>query len=250
MIFAEGPSQRDALVKQLLPVARRTQQIFTWLVVDPTQHPSFAEKVAVQETGAWPAFGFVDKKYGPDEDDFRYAFPTRGDEAALTTEAIEKVLDDYKYGKLERTIRSEAVPSIEENAKEVGITAFVADNYDAVIHGAADQDVLVLYYSPTCGHCKKMEPAYEQLGALLQSLNDKVLVAKINAKGNDVSPPVTSFPTLKYFAAGAKEAPVKYSGNRTLEDFLRFIKESASEGTREALQEVKVLDILAGHDEL
>jgi protein disulfide-isomerase A1 len=53
-----------------------------------------------------------------------------------------------------------------------------------------------------------------------------VTVAKIDATNNDVPDAIQGFPTIKLFPAGSKDAPVEYSGSRTIEDLAKFIKEA------------------------
>lgn len=41
---------------------------------------------------------------------------------------------------------------------------------------------------------------------------------------------IQGFPTIKMFPAGKKSDPVSYSGSRTVEDLVQFIKENGSHG--------------------
>lgn len=54
----------------------------------------------------------------------------------------------------------------------------------------------------------------------------KVTIAKIDATANDVPDPITGFPTLRLYPAGAKDSPIEYSGSRTVEDLANFVKEN------------------------
>ncbi|KAK3075939.1 hypothetical protein LTS18_013951, partial [Coniosporium uncinatum] len=58
----------------------------------------------------------------------------------------------------------------------------------------------------------------------------KVVVAKVDATANDVPDEIQGFPTIKMFPAGKKSDPVSYSGSRTVEDLVQFIKENGSHG--------------------
>lgn len=53
----------------------------------------------------------------------------------------------------------------------------------------------------------------------------KVIIAKVDATLNDVPEEIQGFPTIKLFAAGAKDTAIDYSGSRTLKDLANFIKE-------------------------
>jgi protein disulfide-isomerase A1 len=75
---------------------------------------------------------------------------------------------------------------------------------------------------------RSLAPKYEQLAALYQAIPEfesKVTVAKIDATANDTPEEIQGFPTIKLYPAGAKQEPVNYSGSRTLEDLVQFIKE-------------------------
>ena len=54
-------------------------------------------------------------------------------------------------------------------------------------------------------------------------------MAKFDATENDVPEKysVEGFPTIYFAPAGKKDAPIKYSGNRDLEDLAKFVKENA-----------------------
>jgi hypothetical protein len=54
-------------------------------------------------------------------------------------------------------------------------------------------------------------------------------VAKFDATENDVPEmyQVEGFPTLYFAPAGRKDEPIKYTGNRDLEDLTKFVKQNA-----------------------
>ena len=61
--------------------------------------------------------------------------------------------------------------------------------------------------SPGCGHCKRLAPAYDQVGAEFAAV-DSVVVAKVDADADrDLGSRfgVKGFPTLKFFPKGSTE---------------------------------------------
>ena len=57
-----------------------------------------------------------------------------------------------------------------------------------------------------------------------------MVIAKVDATANDVPDEIQGFPTIKLFPAGNKSDPVSYSGSRTVEDLVQFIKENGKHG--------------------
>lgn len=64
------------------------------------------------------------------------------------------------------------------------------------------------------------------------------MVAKCDATLNDVPDEVRGFPTIKMYPAGKKDAPVEYSGDRSLESLVQFIKEEGTHGIEVSLDGV------------
>ena len=81
--------------------------------------------------------------------------------------------------------------------------------------------------------CFSLAPKYDELAALYTSnadFNSKVTIAKVDATANDVPDEIQGFPTIKLFPAGKKDKPVEYSGDRSIEDLAKFVKENGKYG--------------------
>lgn len=62
----------------------------------------------------------------------------------------------------------------------------VAQNFQELVIDN-DKDILVEFYAPWCGHCKKLAPTFEELGKEMQ--NENVEIVKMDATANDVPAP-------------------------------------------------------------
>jgi len=145
-------------------------------------------------------------------------------EGKWSVENLEKFVTDLLAGSLEPYIKSEPLPA--DNSGPVKV--IVGKNFDEIVNDPT-KDVLIEFYAPWCGHCKTLEPKFNELGEKLAG-NKDIVIAKMDATQND--PPanyeVKGFPTLYWAPMGRKENPKKYEGGRDVKDFVQFIKREAT----------------------
>lgn len=215
-IFAETPEEREQLAKDLKPLAVKHKGAVNFATIDATAFGQHAGNLNLKP-GTWPAFAIQ-------RTDKNEKFPYDQD-LKINEKEIGSFVEDFLAGKVDPSIKSEPIPESNDGP----VTVIVAKNYkDVVIDN--DKDVLVEFYAPWCGHCKALAPKYEELGQAYASseLSKLVTIAKVDATANDVPDEIQGFPTIKLFAAGKKDAPIDYSGSRTVEDLAQFIKENGS----------------------
>ncbi len=65
--------------------------------------------------------------------------------------------------------------------------------------------LLVEFYAPWCGHCKRLAPIYAEAASILAAIEPRVHLAKIDATENQAvaqAYEIQGYPTLKWFENG------------------------------------------------
>ncbi|EFX05430.1 protein disulfide isomerase [Grosmannia clavigera kw1407] len=213
-IFADTAEERKQLGDELKPIAEKHRGVINFATIDAKTFGAHAANLNLP-TDKFPSFAIQETVKNQ-----KFPFDI---EEKITLASIQPFVDDFVAGKIEPSIKSEPIPET-----QVGpVTVVVAKSYESIVLDDA-KDVLIEFYAPWCGHCKALAPKYEDLAAQFagSAYKDKVVIAKIDATVNDVPDEIQGFPTIKLYPAGAKNEPVTYSGPRTVEDLIKFIKEN------------------------
>jgi len=123
------------------------------------------------------------------------------------------------------TAKSGAKGSVKKTVSSV--VDLTSANFDKIVLDDK-KDVLVEFYAPWCGHCKRLAPDYEILGTAYAS-EPNVVIAKVDCDVHkDLAEKygVTGFPTLKWFSKTDKSG-VSYDGPRDLDAFVSYINREA-----------------------
>ncbi|XP_009379564.2 protein disulfide-isomerase 5-2 [Pyrus x bretschneideri] len=121
---------------------------------------------------------------------------------------------------------SPAVAAVSSWAVDGTVLELDDSNFDSAI--SALDLVLVDFYAPWCGHCKRLSPQLDAAAPLLAGLKHPVAIAKLNAdKFTSVARKyeIDAFPTLKLFMHGV---PMEYNGPRKAESLVRYLKKFAA----------------------
>jgi len=143
----------------------------------------------------------------------------------LTGAGVRSFIKDFFDGKLAPSLKSEE-PAADDQTTDV-VTLRGKSFADIVLNN--NKDVLVEFYAPWCGHCKKLAPIFDEVGERMKS-NENIVIAKMDSTANEVNVPglaVKGYPTLFFFKGNDKANPIKYEGGREADDFVNYLKENA-----------------------
>ncbi|XP_075108683.1 protein disulfide-isomerase 5-2 isoform X1 [Nicotiana tabacum] len=121
-----------------------------------------------------------------------------------------------------------SLPSIEatEQKQQFAVDGKVLELEESNFYAAIStfDYMLVDFYAPWCGHCKRLSPELDKAAAILAELKQPVVIAKVDAdKYSRVASKheIDGFPTLKIFMHGV---PTDYYGPRKADLLVRFLK--------------------------
>jgi len=202
-----SPEDGQKLAASIREVAKKFRSTNSFVHLDTNQFASHAENsLGVSE---YPAV-VIQRKSG------RFVYP----EKEITTPRLASFIEEVNAGKVKRSLKSEPVPESNDGPVKV----VVGNNFqDIVIQ--KDKSVFLEVYAPWCGHCKKLEPTWNELGESLVR-SKEVVIAKMDGTANES--PVegfewSGFPSLFFIKAGTTQ-PVKYNGGRSKDDLVNFLK--------------------------
>ncbi|KAL3638826.1 Thioredoxin-like domain [Castilleja foliolosa] len=131
---------------------------------------------------------------------------------------IASWVKDFKDGNVKPYKKSEPIPE----ANDEPVKVVVADNLHDVVFNSG-KNVLIEFYAPWCGHCKKLAPILDEVALSFENDAD-ILIAKIDATANDIPQDifeVKGYPAI-YFTSSTGNM-LKYDGDRTKQNIIDFI---------------------------
>ncbi|XP_076617878.1 protein disulfide-isomerase A4 [Chaetodon auriga] len=144
----------------------------------------------------------------------------------LDSEVLRDFVMAFKKGKLKPIIKSQSAPKNNNGPVKV----VVGKTFDDIVMDTR-KDVLIEFYAPWCGHCKKLEPDYLALGKKYKA-EKNLVIAKMDTTANDVpneSYKVEGFPTIYFAPSNSKQSPIKFEGgDRTVEGLSKFMEKHAT----------------------
>ena len=92
------------------------------------------------------------------------------------------------------------------------------------------EHMLVMFYAPWCGHCKRFKPDLEKAAGVLRKEN--LICAKVDAtaeKGLAEKYKVRGYPTIKFFKKGV---PMDYTAGRSEKDVINWVRKKSGPPTK------------------
>jgi protein disulfide isomerase len=207
----KNPKQFDYYMNRLKKAAEeyRNKIVTTWAQMSKHDRSVTDYNLKGKEWGLVIEKGYADK------------YKMEG--TKLSVDIVNQFYSDFDEGKVDKWVKSADVP--ENNNGPVKIV--VGKQFEKIVNDP-EKDVLIEFYAPWCGHCKSLEPKYEELGKKLKNV-ESVVIAKIDATANDYPKDfeVSGYPTIFLVPAKKGAKPIKYEGDREVEPMYQFIKKKA-----------------------
>ncbi|CAL1596833.1 unnamed protein product [Knipowitschia caucasica] len=151
----------------------------------------------------------------------------------MDSDVLSDFVMAFKKGKLKPIVKSQPVPKNNKGP----VTVVVGKTFEEIVMDPK-KDVLIEFYAPWCGHCKKLEPDYLALGKKYKG-EKNLVIAKMDSTANDVpneNYKVEGFPTIYFAPSNNKQSPVKLEGgDRTVDGLSKFIEQHSTKLLKDEL---------------
>ncbi|KAL7067657.1 thioredoxin family protein [Cryptosporidium serpentis] len=140
----------------------------------------------------------------------------------LSSSILTNFIRNIQIGNIHHSSLSQKVP-VEQSSP---VYIVVGKTFESIVHDS-NKDVLVLFYTPWCGHCKAFDPIYTEIANIVSSKHH-IRISKIDMSANDVpdhliGEPIVGFPSIRLYTKKRKHKPLIYDGEREVSALLDFI---------------------------
>ena len=134
-----------------------------------------------------------------------------GDDSSSNNNVISRFIKDYFDGALKPSLQSQPTPLNRTNAYNVQL--LTGNTFKPLVLDREGKHTLINFFAPTCGHSKRFDVVWNELGHLVRALRwDGVIdVMKMDLTKNELPLDdlrVWEYPSVFYFPAGSKTKPV------------------------------------------
>ena len=213
---SEGSKEIDAIMRE---AAATTKDFARFCYADLSQDDS---KKLIDHLGVHPSEQPTAMAVWPSSNGI---FKFKYTEEAITVDALKVYAEKFRKGKLEPYYKSQEIP---REMYEEGVRVLVGKNFESVVMDET-KDVMVEFYAPWCGHCKKLQPEYEDVAYFFRK-NPNIIIAKIDATANETpGQSISGYPTLRFFPSTNKQG-ILFEGERNQDAIIEFIQKEATAG--------------------
>ncbi|XP_038653706.1 protein disulfide-isomerase A4 [Scyliorhinus canicula] len=205
--------------KKVLEVAKDFPE-YTFAIADEEDYASELSSLGLADSGEEVNVAILDvagKKYAMEPEEF-------------DSDILREFVMAFKKGKLKPIVKSQPVPKNNKGPVKV----VVGKTFDEIVMDKK-KDVLIEFYAPWCGHCKKLEPVYLELGKKYKN-EEHLIIAKMDAAANDVPNDkykTAGYPTIYFAPSNSKDNPIQYDqSERDLDSLSKFVEEHATKLSR------------------
>ncbi|CAF1189785.1 unnamed protein product [Rotaria magnacalcarata] len=202
---------------KILKVANNFKSKCTFAIADEEKMSTLLKEFGLEDSGEDVNVGCYDTK------GLKYRME---DNDEFTSESFEEFVDRLDKGKIKPYFKSQPIP---KQAIVNGIHTVVGKTFDKIVNDDK-KHVVIFFYAPWCGHCNNFKPTYSKLARSYAGQSNLIL-AQMDATANDIPQgfEVTGYPTI--FIVPTNNKPVKYEGNRDIDDLVNFINKNIGSRT-------------------
>ena len=172
----------DVAMLQSIAKENKGKMLFVTINTDEDDHKRILEFFGITESEL-PTFRAIQlgedmAKFKPDDD-------------KIEAENIKAFVAKFLAGELKQHLMSEEIP---EDWDATGVKVLVDKNFHEVAMNT-ENNVLIEFYAPWCGHCKQLTPIWDKLGEKYAD-HASIAIAKMDSTANELEEiKVQGFPT-------------------------------------------------------